>query len=64
MIKMAAKTHTLIVRGVSKEEKNSLKRLARKSPAKLSVNQYMLSVIESHTASERADFKKSKGKIN
>ncbi len=52
-----SKKHTLIVRGVSKDEKNSLKRMAKKTAAKLSVNQVMLGLINQATAKEIHDFK-------
>lgn len=55
-----AKTHTLIVRGVSKEQKNSLKRIARKFPVKQSVNQVMLAMISTQTITEIEDFKNAK----
>lgn len=49
------KTHTLYVRGVSKEVYHSLKRLAGKSNQ--SVNGYMLSNLSVTTEDEIADHK-------
>ena len=46
------KTHTLIVRGVSKDQKNSLKRLSRNMAVKQSVNQVLLSIIQMTTEPE------------
>lgn len=51
------KTHTLIVRGVTKDQKNALKRIARKSNVKLSVNQVMLAIIGTQTFNEIKEYK-------
>lgn len=59
-----AKTHTLIVRGVSKEQKNALKRIATKSSVKLSVNQVMLAMIGTQVFGEIEEYKKSKNTSN
>lgn len=55
-----SKTHTLIVRGISKDEKNSLKRMAKKSIGKLSVNQIVLGIINFSTAKEISEHKSKK----
>ena len=51
-----AKTHSLIVRGVTKSVKNSLKRMALANSPKLSVNQVMLKMLSNHTESEILEF--------
>lgn len=51
------KTHTLIVRGVTKDVKMSLKRIANKSEGMLSVNQVILSMISKFTKDEIAAYK-------
>lgn len=54
------KTHSILVRGLSKEQKNSLKRIAAKHPGKLSINQLMLLEIEEKTYPEIAEYKRLK----
>lgn len=61
------KGHTLIVRGISKAQKNSLKRLAMSKPVKTSVNYVMLQLIYDKTEKEIEVFelnKQSKSKSN
>jgi len=53
------KTHTLIVRGVTKDTKNSLKRIASHSDGRLSVNQVILSMISKFTKDEIASHKEN-----
>lgn len=53
------KTHTLIVRGVTKDAKNSLKRIASHSDGRLSVNQVILSMISKFTKDEIAAHKEN-----
>ena len=58
MINYMAKTHTLIVRGVEKAQKNSLKRQARNK--RQSVNGYLLGAIDILTCTEIDQYKKSR----
>lgn len=55
---MAVKAYTVYVRGVSKDMKNALKRLAKDK--KWSVSSYMLTKINEMTAEEIERFKKFK----
>lgn len=60
MIINMAKTHTLIVRGVTKDQKNALKRMAKRYSVKQSVNQVMLAMISTQTHSEIKEFNNNK----
>lgn len=51
------KTHTLIVRGLTKDQKNSLKRLAKAKNRLASVNSFMLDVIDDKTIHDIETFK-------
>lgn len=57
---MAEKTYTLYVRGVSKDVRNSLKRMAKKITGSTTVNGFMLKQLESMTEDERKDFELAK----
>lgn len=55
-------THTLIVRGLTKDQKNSLKRLAKAKNKLASVNSFMLQVIDDKTIHDIETFQIAKKK--
>jgi hypothetical protein len=56
MINMATKQHALYVRGLSKDQKNSLKRIARSRSIKVPVNTIILEMIQERTTGEIEEY--------
>ena len=59
---MADTGHTIYVRGVSKEVKNSLKRLAKKETGSATINGFLVKTFENMTTEEIKDHKSKKQK--
>jgi hypothetical protein len=60
MINYMGKIHTIIVRGVTKAQKNSLKRQAKLKDKRASVNNFMLQLIYDKTIHDIESFEINK----